>query len=251
MGKFFTKTIKPQFTATTIIQSNKTHLAFAAGDVMVDWTAINMPKGASKLIDVTAVIKGQDGVAQTARDLVLYFAKATEAGAAPGSLGTVNATANGFGYFNQLIGTALVDSSDFKIGLDYLSMASNGHGAASNQIPGIVLQGHENHNATNNKIYLGVIAGGSADFSFETGVQTTEAVSASTSAVTLTVYGTDDRKCFDVGDVVVAMDDAAIGTVTNIASGTEFTVDAVGGALADDDEIVNLTPLTIILSFER
>ena len=46
------------------------------------------------------------------------------------------------------------------------------------------------------------------------------------------------------------MDDAAIGTVTNIASGTEFTVDAVGGALADDDEIVNLTPLTIILSFE-
>ena len=31
MGKFFTKTIKPQFTATTIIQSNKTHLAFAAG----------------------------------------------------------------------------------------------------------------------------------------------------------------------------------------------------------------------------
>jgi len=54
-----------------------------------------------------------------------------------------------------------------------------------------------------------------------------------------------------LGDVVGAMDDAAIGTVTNIASGTEFTVDAVGGALADDDEIVNLTPLTIILSFER
>ena len=250
MGKFFTKTIKPQFTATTIIQSNKTHLAFAAGDVMVDWTAINMPKGASKLIDVTAVIKGQDGVAQTARDLVLYFAKATEAGAAPGSLGTVNATANGFGYFNQLIGTALVDSSDFKIGLDYLSMASNGHGAASNQIPGVVLQPAESTSVTDT-IYLGVIAGGSADFSFETGVQTTEAVSASTSAVTLTVDGTDARKCFDVGDVVGAMDDAAIGTVTNIASGTEFTVDAVGGALADDDEIVNLTPLTIILSFER
>ena len=63
MGKFFTKTIKPQFTATTIIQSNKTHLPFLVVDVMVDWTAIDMPKGASRLIDATVVVKGKDGVA--------------------------------------------------------------------------------------------------------------------------------------------------------------------------------------------
>ena len=43
---YFLKTIKPVLPVATIIQSDKTDLAFAQGDLIWDWHAFDVPKGA-------------------------------------------------------------------------------------------------------------------------------------------------------------------------------------------------------------
>ena len=89
MGKFFTVDIKPTITAS------KQHLgAFDDGDVLFNWTAFNVPKGANRLIDAAFIIRGTDGATQTFASTLL-FAK-TLNGNAPDSLGTIHATADGF-----------------------------------------------------------------------------------------------------------------------------------------------------------
>ena len=52
---YFTRTVKPTITAS------KQTGAFANGDVLFDWTAVKMPRGANKLVGVTALIRKTDG----------------------------------------------------------------------------------------------------------------------------------------------------------------------------------------------
>ena len=140
-------------------------------------------------------------------------------------------------------------------------MASTGQASTANQQPDMVLESialssrtTDTRNTTNgfDAIYLGVIAGLNNTMSFETGVQVNngDGIGVSASQVDISVDGTDARTVFAKGDVVGAHDGAAIGTVVSVPDATTLRVDGVDGALADDDEIVNLTPFKIILSFE-
>ena len=70
MGKFFTRTVKPDITA-----SEQHTAAFAADDLLFDWAAFDVPKGASRLVGITALIRGTSGADQTARAFDLLFAK--------------------------------------------------------------------------------------------------------------------------------------------------------------------------------
>tara|TARA_R110002020_G_scaffold248165_2_gene462206 strand:+ start:1382 stop:2176 length:795 start_codon:yes stop_codon:yes gene_type:complete len=261
LSKFFTVELFPQFTAAGLIQTDKNHLPFSEGDVIIDWEPFNIPNCPVLLRDINVVVRGKDGSPQTNRDLVFYFARPNTDGTAPSSLGTVNATASGGGYFNNLVGTVILDEADFKPGLDYISMASTGQASTANQQPDMVLESIAASSRTTDTrsttvgfdaMYLGMIAGLNNTMSFETGVQVNDGdgVSVSTTQVDITVDGTDARKVFAKGDLVGAMDGAAIGTVHSVPDGTSLIVDTVDGALADDDEIVNLTPFKIILSFE-
>ena len=114
MGKYFTVSVKPVLPVSTQIQSNKTDLVFAGGDVMFDWTAFDIPKGAAKLVDIVMIMRG----AQTVKGVDVFFAKTDPNGStAPGSLGTGNATADGTGYYRNVIGAVHFNTSAFNLSL--------------------------------------------------------------------------------------------------------------------------------------
>ncbi len=116
--KYYTVTVKPTMSAP------KMHLeTYTALDVLFDWTPFPLPRGANRLLGTTALVRGADGAAQQI-NFDLYFAKSTPAGTAPTSIGTEHATANGVGYFNELIGTQQILVADYSHGLDFMSVAT-------------------------------------------------------------------------------------------------------------------------------
>ena len=102
-NKHFVIEVKPTITASK-------QASMADGDVLFDWTALTIPRGSAKLTNLTVMLRGNDGSPQTARDINFYFAKSID-GVAPGSLGTLSATANGIGYYNHLIAKVHLEAS--------------------------------------------------------------------------------------------------------------------------------------------
>jgi hypothetical protein len=101
------------------------------------------------------------------------------------------------------------------------------------------------------KLYIAGFAGGAIDFS--TGVLLNDAEDVADGAGTsLTVDGTDPRKCFQVGDTAYIHDvDTAIGTVASMTSTTIVLESNNVGAIANNDEFINANPIRIILGFSR
>jgi len=248
---YINKQVKPIITATT------QNTQFANNDVLFDWTAFDLPKGSSLLKNITVVLRHADTAAQTMMHVHVFFARSID-GIVPASLGTVNATANGTGYFNNLMGAVILDKVDALVdGLDFVTVLSSGNSSSANLgAPEIAFSTDDFSTATYNgfeRYYVAAIHHGGNGFNFTTGVLLNQGSdqAAATVETTLTVDGTDARKVFSVGDVVVAADGAAVGTVTAVASATSLTVDVVGAALEDDDELLVQSPVGLQLSFEH
>ena len=225
-SKYFTVEVKPSFTAS--LQAGGT---VAAADVLSDWTSFDIPKGAAKLIGITALVRGTNGARQE-KSIDLYFAKDIS-GIAPGSLGTLSATADGARYQNHLIGAAHINVADFKDGLDIMAVASSGHGSGRTQVPGMVLE---------------AISAGALDF--RSTVQC-DGIQATTQAV-LTVKTTSALTNFAVGDVLHDEDDRLMGTVLTVDSATQMTMAAnLANATVNNKDLYNINPVTYILSFEK
>ena len=242
---YFTVTVEP-----TIVASKQHTAAFTAKDVLFDWTSFQVPRGANKLIDVALVLRGTDGVYQE-KDTVLYFAKTKDAGqTAPTSIGTVNATANGVGYFDHVIGAVQIMTTDFKEGLDSLSVATLGHGAASNHAPSLVLEPEpESGDYGYDTLYIASTCGA---LDFRSGMQVNEANFAAGAQTTITVDGVDATLAFAPGDVIHAHDDAVLGTVKSITNATTIVLTAANTAAIDNnDYLYNINPVKVILSFDN
>jgi hypothetical protein len=242
-SKYFTVEVKPTFTAS--LQAGGT---VAIADVLSDWTSFDIPKGAAKLIGITALVRGTNGARQE-KSIDVYFAKDIS-GVAPGSLGTLSATADGARYQNHLIGAAHINVADYKDGLDIMAVASSGHGSGSTQVPGMVLEGDPitGTNVGYDRLYLGAIAAGALDF--RSTVQC-DGVQATTQAV-LTVKTTSALTNFAVGDVLHDEDDRLMGTVLTVDSATQMTMAAnLENATVNNKDLYNINPVTFILSFER
>jgi hypothetical protein len=239
-SNYFNITVKPNITGANAVT------AFADEDLIFDWTEFSVPKGGARLIGVTTIMRGTNGSRQE-HALDLYFAKAEQGDSAPGTLGTVNSSTGGQGYFNNLLGCLNVPVTDFRDGLDYMAVA---HTNAVATGAGFVMDDVTNRAGYTgfNKYYLGVVSKGTPDFG--TGVLCDDAISVNdTSIVVKTV---DARKVFDVGDVLVDNGNAAIGTIKSIGSATAITLESgAAEAVASDDEIVNKNPVTFILHFEK
>jgi len=239
-SKYFNITVKPDITGQNAVT------AFADEDLIFDWTEFSVPKGGARLIGVTTIMRGTNGSRQE-HALDLYFAKAENGNSAPGTLGTVNSSTGGQGYFNNLLGCLNVPVTDFRDGLDYMAVAHTNNVATG---PGFVMDDltHPAGYTGFNKYYLGVVSKGTPDFG--TGVLADDPVSVNdTSIVVKTI---DARKVFDVGDVLVDNGNAAIGTIKSIGSATAITLESgATEAVAGDDEIVNKNPVTFILHFEK
>ena len=245
MGKFHAITVKPTITA-----SRQTS-AFADGDVMFDWTSFDIPKGANKLINVTALMRGTDGVAQSFA-LNRYFAKTLQNPkmVAPGSLGDINGSASGTGYQNHLIGTCQIEESDLTAGTDIVSIGNAQFGARMNG-PNIVLQGEPDSgsNVGYDKLYVaGITPDG--DPSFASTVQVSTETATSTAAVV--VKTTSALTNFDKGDVLTDEDDLAIGTIKTVTDATNLVLEAnCASVSAVNKDLYNINPITLILSFEK
>ena len=283
---YFTTTIKVEISAA--IQ----HLgAYTDADALFDWTAFNVPRGANKLMNVTALIRGTDGSPQTfAMDL--FFAK-TFQGSAPGSLGTISATAGGIGYYNHLIGAWKIEELDY-INTGQLDTGPNistlSHDSrVANFVDGgrpIVLQGEpeSGSNVGYDKLYVAATTPDGTP-SFSTAVVTSRAVDVSglsaAQLVNADIEGTDPRSVFAPGDIVHAEDGIILGEIESMADANTITFKTDGskqyhaggetlfsnaatfaawqiqngadaaGDLASGDELYNLHPVTLILSWER
>ena len=276
MSKYFNVTVKP-----TIKASDQHNGAFTALDLLWDWFAFDMPKGGACLRGVTALVRGVDGAAQTGRDLVLVFAQPSIDGTAPTSLGAEHATVSGVGFYNNLIGAINIDAAGDVPGIDVMNIMATGGGATTDQIPFINIEGRPKLEKDGyNTIYIGGIAGAANTWSFSTEVDIgpSAGVDISESDGTFDVIdGTDPRNCFAPGDVLHAQDDIIVGEVASLdannivfkfsgeatESGTNYSVPTTlanwviqngadaAGDLAEDDELYNINPITLILHFER
>ena len=258
-SKFFQTVFKPDLVdgdISKLIAANKTDAPFAAGDILFDWHAIDVPKGSKKLVSATAYMVGEDGGVQANKDWWLVFAKGQADGTAPTTLGEENAAQTGcFELPSLYVGGVKFESSSTGVGTITGSafgtmFIGNAAGANGVQFP-IVIEGQPNSgtNVGFDKLYVAAFAGGAFDFS--TGV-TSGAVTAD-SATDITVSVVDVRSAFQPGDIVYVHDqDTALGTVSSVPDATSLILTANNAvAIENTDELINATPITVTLGFEQ
>ena len=276
VNKYFNVTVKP-----TILASQLAAHAYSAGDVVFDWHAVDVPKGASKLIGVTAIMRQKHGTAGNEHPFQLVYGKSIN-NVAPSSLGTGSATANGTGYFNNVIGKSTFIAKDYMSDVldNGVTIAALTQGGADSEKPSIILEGEPNSgtNVGYDRLYVGMIAEGAFDFTTAAEISQAITIADNTgSFADADVEGTALNLVFSPGDVIHAADDIIIGEVDTVAaaamtfkfggeattSETNYTVPAnlaafviqngagTAGDLADGDELINVNPIKIILHFEK
>jgi hypothetical protein len=252
VSKFFTTEIKPAFTdVAQIIASNKADAAFSAGDVLFDWQEMQMPRGAAKLKDINVMLRGT----HTAGAMQFFFAKPNSDGTAPSSIGTPNATANGTGYYDNVLGAVVIDDTAVKNRLDFMDVYSMGAGASGDQMAAIVVESAAEYgqNVGYDKVYVACVGHQNFALNFSTNVVTAGAhTDDATNDITVTAAA-DPRHFFQKGDVLHIHDvNTAIGTVSSLPDATSIILTSNNvGAIASADEIVNLSPIKCIFSWEK
>ena len=256
---YLSVTVKPTLPVAGMIQSNKTDKPFAAGDIICDWNSFNIPRGSIKLESITLLIRGENGGLQTSRDVEVYFAKGDSDGTAPTSLGVVNASTLGVGYYNNLLGVQVLDVTNYGSKLDYMSVATLGVSAAGGGAgTNLVLNGESAYSNSSlnigfDTLYIGLIGGASYTHDFATGVLLNDASDIAVGDTALVTDGIDAHKVFAPGDIILKHDsDTVVGTVKSVSANL-ITLESPGSGvvIADDDEIMNSQPITIILGFEK
>ena len=255
---YFQKTFRPDIingAVANVIQSNKTDLPFAAGDVLFDWQSVDVPLGTNAIADGVIHMYGEDGSDQEEGDIILLIAK-SNSGAAPTSLGAANAVAGScYELPDILIGMMKFEGTTNyagKVNLAGLGSSFYYHTNQNGQAKDIVLDLEQNSlgGPTTNRIYIAGIAG--AAFDFSTGVLK-DTAETSDSATSLTTKTVDPRLAFRVGDTVYIHDvNTAIGTIASMTA-TNITLNAAiagGTDIADEDEFMNAQPITVTLGFK-
>ena len=260
MGKFFTVEVLPDCINGDVSDNNGTD-DVGAGDLIFDWTAVDVPKGSCLLRSITAFVNGEDGaIAGSTVDYELLLAKSIN-GVAPPSLGTINAAITSIASKNHIVGGIRLEGEGGKgtlaktvFGTVYQQVVNGG--ADTNIGPNIVidLEPESGTNIGYDKLYIAGMHVGARNYG--TGVLLNESNIDASAAPTnsITVDGVDATKIFSVGDQVYVMDlDTPIpGTLTAVTattltfSETNSTVD-----IAEDDELLNANPIRLRLGFER
>jgi len=249
MSKYFTVEVKPVMTPVNA----GLNAAFADGEVLFDWTSFQVPRGASKLIGVTAEIrpKGDSGSTVNTFPFELLFAKTKDL-VAPSTLGALNsapaALARIEGHVDRYIGHMPIVAGDFGV-TDQLAVAS----AAAPE--GMVLEGEINsgNNVGYDTLYVGGIAGGA--FNFVSGCLINN---GDLNGPTMTVKTVDPRLFIAKGDTVAVATTAdptvtkAMGVVESLTDTSIVLTEAfTSGDVVNEDIVYNTSPIKLILTFER
>jgi len=256
MGKYFdTGWVRTLTPVTNQIGTSSGDLAFQDKDIVFDWTAIDIPKGTHKLVNASMLVQGTHGARQAEVDFQLWFAKSIN-GVAPTSLGTPNGAVTGTGHRKNMLGVITIEAAQAATDLfpfnSFYSTSINSTSGTLNTLGTVIVNGDpkSDTNAGYDRIYVAGITMGALNFSTNVLLNQGSDQAATTTETTLTVDGAHATKVFEVGDVVQAMDLAAIGTITALTT-TSITVDLCEAALLDDDEILTTSPVRIKLGFEQ
>jgi len=251
-GKFHsTDLIKP-------IVNKLGNVAFAADDVLFDWTAFEIPKGACMLHGIAFTLAGTNAAVNNAHDITLYFARSVD-GVDPPSLGDSNAAMNVISSiaarpymfnFIDLDWDKMTDVYDSLVGWNIGATSHETSGPGHNL--GILLSGDPKDDTRQGyqTIWVAGVAQGALDF----GTDCLVAGEHAADDLTIVVDGTDCDDLFAVGETVVAFanDGSAekvIGKVTAVAADL-LTVDAAPVILPDDHEICLQSPVTLRFNLE-
>ena len=250
MGKYFTKRVLPTIPVANMIDSDKSDNAFGSRDVLFNWFAFDIPKGAARLIGASVELrpKGDAGATPNLFALELMLAK-TKTGVAPVTLGAVNSAPTAVLNPGRMISYIPIVAGDFAAELDSISFAQ-----ATPKSP-VVLDG-EPTTGTNvgyDKYYIAAIAGDAIDFT------TTCTINAGDlTGPVLTIADIDPRLFLAVGDTIAVTTTAdtsvakSMGVIKSMADANTITLkEAFTTAVVDNDFVYNTTPVTIKLHFER
>ena len=251
------------------------NIDFTADDVIFDWTRIEVPRGGFCIKSVFAkFIEGRDTTGtpgsfvletQVSRDFHLIFGKSIN-GVAPPALPDSNSAMTvitGSVQRPYVIGSYYYDGATASDALvPFKSWAIGGIQSAPpttdlvKPSTNIVLEGDPTYPGTTagyQSIWVACIAA-SSGINFGTQVLV-DGAHTDTDDLTIDISeNVDGDDVFAVGDEVIAFasdgsSEQVIGTVTAVAADV-LTVDAVAGALADDDEICLRKPLKFYLGLE-
>tara|TARA_R110002110_G_C13216564_1_gene696927 strand:- start:44 stop:829 length:786 start_codon:yes stop_codon:yes gene_type:complete len=260
MSKYFNVDVIPDCIAGDVSDNNGGDVG--AGDVIFNWTAVDVPKGSCLLKNITAYVNAEDGAygAGSLVDYELVFAKSIN-GVAPSNLGDINTAQDGCGELrSHFVGSARLESaaalgtlSKTTFGVIYNSTVASS--ANSNIGPEFVidLEPSSGTNVGYDTLYVAALQVAARNYG--TGVLLNEStIDASANPTsTIIVDGVDATKIFSVGDqvYVVDLDTPIPGTLTKVEpllltfSETNSTVD-----ITEDDELLNANPIRIRLGFE-
>tara|TARA_R110000823_G_scaffold61567_1_gene146587 strand:+ start:294 stop:1070 length:777 start_codon:yes stop_codon:yes gene_type:complete len=258
MGKYFNVTVKPPIDVAALAGGNITD-----AEVLFDWHGFDIPKGAARLIGITALYTGKNGVRYAPTDYELFWAKSNADGTNPITLGDDGAAVDTFGWFNNIIGKTYVDASEQNNDADLITgsiQSPNANGGKSNQAgetnrdssqSALVLQGAPDSgtNVGFDKIYVAAIAKGTHNWGASTVVSDG---TQSTSSPIITVKTVSAIITCGPGDVLRDENGLLFGTVKTVDSATKITLEANSASATTDENLVyNTTPITLILSFEK
>tara|TARA_R100000541_G_scaffold24330_1_gene34090 strand:- start:210 stop:1001 length:792 start_codon:yes stop_codon:yes gene_type:complete len=262
MSKYFNVDVIPDCIAGDVSDNNGGDVG--GGDVIFNWTAVDVPKGSCLLKNITAYVNAEDGAygAGSLTDYEIVFAKSIN-GVVPSNLGDINAVQTGCGELrSHFVGAVRLESEASKgtltkttFGVVYNSAASPQGGYIG---PGFIIDLEPSSGTNVGYDTLYVAAFQVSTRAYGTGVLLDLAgdadLDASTTPVSeIAVDGVDATKIFSIGDQVYVHDlDTPIpGVLTKVEpllltfSETNSTVD-----ISNNDELLNANPIRIRLGFE-
>ena len=273
MKNFFSVNVIPDIVdgdVSNVIKSDKSHLDIGANEILFDWTAVDVPKGANKLVSISATVNFEDGAVHASHnsDIILIFARSFN-GVAPTTLGAVNTAPDGcFNIRSHFLGGYTLKGSDLAQ-IDalnsqswqwfYISGGALSYGGDDEVIkyysmglPMILdLESQSGTNVGYDTLYVAGIQVSARHYA--TGVLVDGAITSDTED-TIAVTGVAATKIFSVGDTVYLHDvDTALGTIKSLTD-TSIVLNAAiadGTNLDDTDELINANPIRMIFGFER
>ena len=254
ISKFFTTTVLPDIPAST-----QHTAAFAADDLLFDWTRFSIPRGPSRLVGLQIRIRGVSVVTPGAFDLVFVKSRDPKfrdnaSGLAPDTLGTENAaiaTGGNFRWKNEVVGLISVVAGDWNdaamIVMYTAQPAITGREIVFQSEPASAAKALEG-SVGYDTFYVAGIAQSAVDFRTTldaNGISATGQKEVTCDTVSVV-------KAFAHGDVIHDEDDRLIGTIQTTDSATAFTCqDNLSNATVDDKKLYNLNPIHLILSLEK
>tara|TARA_A100001201_G_scaffold1835_1_gene4689 strand:+ start:71 stop:811 length:741 start_codon:yes stop_codon:yes gene_type:complete len=245
INKYLTVEVKPTVTA-----SLQHTAAFSDGDVLFDWTAVQVPKGSSALIGATLMVRPKGDAGPTANnfEMDLVFSKTNTV-----SLGTINSALDNRPS-NDFLGLLEFAAGNYgSTAMPSTVIATTGWGSSVGAPPMVLTPDPTTgDNVGFDTLYVGGIARGAFDFRSINAVNESDFAAGAQTVITMDGTSMDVREHFVAGDVLHAQDDAVLGTVASADSATQITLTAANTDAIDEDDIIyNINPIRAILYLEK